>query len=295
MFQGTYTAIITPFQGGNVDEKKLATLVALQVRAGVDGIVACGSTGEFLYLAPDERRTIIDICADGCKGKAKLVVGCAALSAKETIELTHQAQKAGADGALIINPWFVKLSQESIVQYYKEINDAVDLPILLYNNAARTGVDMSVDTIVRVASLKNIRCLKECATSLARVCEFRQRLGDDFTLLDGNDDTLAGFLGMGGDGGIFIASNVAPSLYVALMKSWRAGHLDAFKALWQQLYPLSAVLSLERIKYAMALVHGVSLETRLPFAPLTAATQQEIETVLHALELWAPLASVRTQ
>ena len=297
MFQGIYTAIITPFRDGKVDEKKVEELVAFQVEAGVPGIVACGTTGESLFLSKDEQKRILEICATVCKGKAQLIAATGALSAEDTITNTHQAQKAGADVALIINPWYVKQSQESIYQHYKKISENVDLPILLYNNPTRTGMEISLETIVRLASFKNIQGLKDATSCLKRVSELKRQLGNQFQLFDGNDDTLAAFLAMGGNGGIMNATNVAPSLFVTLIKAWKENDLSTFKTTWQVAFPLVSALALESnpapIKYAMTLVHGVSIESRMPFAPLSPKTQEAIEAALSDLGLWKSLAVAR--
>lgn len=297
MFQGIYTAIITPFRDGKVDEKKLEELVTFQVKAGVQGIVTCGTTGEALFLSGDEQKHIIGICARVCKDKAQVVAGISALSAQEAITLTHQAQRAGADGVLIVTPWYVRPSQESLYQYYKNISEDIDLPIIIYNNPSRTGVDISFETIVRLASFKNIRGYKNSAPSLQRISELRCALGERLDLLAGNDDPFAAHLAMGGDGGIMMASNLAPDFFVTLMATWREGELPLFNTTWKKVFPLLSALALESnpapIKYAMTLVHGVSAETRLPFAPLSASTQKAIESALTDLGLWKPLASVR--
>jgi 4-hydroxy-tetrahydrodipicolinate synthase len=293
MFQGVYTAIITPFRDGKVDEKKLEELIAFQVEAGVQGVVACATTGEFVYLSQPERERVIEICVNIGKGKVQVLAGTGALSSEEVISLTHGVQKIGVDAAFIINPWYVKPSQESIYHYYKTINENVDIPIMAYNNPARTGVEISFETVLKLASLKNIQGMKDASPSLQRVAELKRSLGDCFALLAGDDDTLAAYLGMGGDGGVLVASNVAPSLFVALLSSWKNDDLGSFKETWKKVYPLACALSLERIKYAMALVHGVSIESRLPFAPLNASAQEAVEMALNDLNLWTPLVSVR--
>ena len=297
MFYGIYTAIITPFRSGKVDEKKLEELVTYQVEAGVQGVVPCGTTGEFLYLSPSEQKRIIEICAGVCKGKAHVIAGTGALSTEDTITQTREAQKAGATAALIVNPWYVKPSQESLYQYYKKISDRVDLPIIIYNNPSRTGVDMTFDTLSRLASCSKIQGYKDSSSNLIRISELKGQLGDRFSLLAGNDEPFAAFLGMGGDGAIMVGSNVAPQLFVDIMKCWQKGDLPQFQALWKKGFPLLLALCQESnpapIKYAMSLVHGVSLESRLPFAPLKDATQKAIQEALKVLGLWKPLDSVR--
>ncbi|MBY0502241.1 MAG: 4-hydroxy-tetrahydrodipicolinate synthase [Alphaproteobacteria bacterium] len=297
MFKGIYTAIITPFHKGKVDEKKLEELVVFQVNAGVQGIVPCGTTGESILLSPEEQKRVIEVCTDVCKRKIKVVPATGALTTTDTIFLTQQAQNIGADGVVIINPWYIKPSQESLYEYYKTINDNVDLPIIVYNNPTRTGVDTSSDTMIKLSACKNIQGYKDCSCCFQRVSELKSVLGNRYSLLSGNDDPFAAHLAMGGDGGILVASNVVPDIFVTLMKAWCEGDLPLFKATWKDVFPLLSALSLESnpapIKYAMGLVHGVSGESRLPFVPLKPATRLAIEASLQNLGLLHEFASAR--
>ncbi|MBX9786515.1 MAG: 4-hydroxy-tetrahydrodipicolinate synthase [Alphaproteobacteria bacterium] len=295
MFQDVYTAIITPFQNGKVDEKKLEELVSYQIEAGVKGVVPCGSTGEYLFLTPEEKIRIIEICANLCKGKAEVIAGTGAVSTEETISQTQRAQKAGATAALIISPWYVKPSQEGLYLHYKKISQKVELPIIIYNNPARTAVDMSLETLLRLMECPTIQGYKDSSSNFVMISELKQQLGDRLSLLAGNDEPLAAFLAMGGDGGILPVANVAPTHFVELMESWRTGNLSAFKAQWKKVFPLLIALTLERnpapLKYAMTLVYDVSPENRLPYAPLLESTKKAIEDALENLGLWVPLGS----
>jgi len=297
MFKGIYTAIITPFRNGKVDEKKFEELLIGQRNAGIKGVIPCGTTGEFLYLSEEEQQQIIEISVSVCKGKAKVIPGTATLSIKETIAKTQEAQKKGADGVLIVTPWYIKPSQESLYKYYKEVAENVDLPIIIYNNPSRTGVDISLETMEKLSSYKNIQGYKDSSSNLQRTTEFKCRLGNRFSLLAGNDDPLAAYLAMGGDGGILGISNLIPQTLTHLMEAWETGDLKTFRDIWEKIFPLMTALYLESIpyplKYAMTLVHGVSPETRLPFGPLRESTQKAIERELENLGLWKPLASVR--
>lgn len=299
MFQDVYTAIITPFQNGKVDEKKLEELVSCQVEAGVKGVVPCGSTGEYLFLTPEEKIRIIEICANLCKGKAEVIAGTGAVSTEETISQTQRAQKAGATAALIISPWYVRPSQEGLYLHYKKISQNVDLPIIIYNNPARTAVDMSLETLLRLMGCPAIQGYKDSSSNFVMISELKQQLGDRLSLLAGNDEPLAAFLAMGGDGGILPVANVAPTHFVELMASWRTGNLSAFKDQWNKAFPLLIALTLERnpapLKYAMTLVYDVSPENRLPYAPLQESTKKAIEHALENLGLWTPLASERAR
>ncbi|HCC24036.1 MAG TPA: 4-hydroxy-tetrahydrodipicolinate synthase, partial [Holosporales bacterium] len=259
MFQGIYTAIITPFQNGKVDEKKLEELVSCQIKAGVSGVVPCGTTGEFLFLTPSEQTRIIEICSSVCKGKAEVIAGTGAVSTEETISQTNLAQKAGATAALVINPWYVKPSQEGLYQHYKKVSENTDLPIVIYNNPSRTGVAMTADTLVRLMDCPAIQGYKDSSSNFVMVSDLKKQLGNRLSLLAGNDEPLAAFLAMGGDGGILVVSNVAPSHFVELMDFWRSGDLPQFKAQWMKVFPLLMALGRESnpapIKYAMTLVH----------------------------------------
>lgn len=296
MFQGVYTAIITPFHNGKVDEKKLEELLTFQVEAGMQGVVCCGTTGEFQYLSPVEQKRVIELCVQVCKGKIQVIAGCATLSIDDTIGLVHQAEKVGADGALVVTPWYVKPSQESLCHYYKMVSESVGLPLIVYNNPSRTGVDISLETVLRLASYDNIRGYKDSASNLQRTSELKGKLGDRLCLLAGNDDPFAAYLAMGGDGGILGFSNVAPYLAARLMKAWQASDLATFKTTWEAVFPLISALYLESIpcptKYALTLTHGVSPETRLPFAPLKASTQEAVQKALQDLGLWNSLSIV---
>lgn len=297
MFYGAYTAIITPFRDGKVDEKKLEELVDLQIKAGVQGIVPCGTTGESLYLSPLEQERIIKICVKIAKGKALVLPGTGSISTEETINLTQMAQKAGADGAVIITPWYIRPSQQSLFEHYKKINDNVDIPFIVYNNPARTGFETSIETLDKLASLKKCQGFKDSSPHIQRAAEFKQAVGNRLSLLVGNDDALAAYLAVGAEGGILVASNVAPSLFVSLMKAWEKADLTSFKAIWKKVFSLVSALSGESnpisIKYAMTLAHGVSSEFRLPCVSLNSVTKTAIERALQELGLWQPQRSMR--
>ncbi|MBX9621616.1 MAG: 4-hydroxy-tetrahydrodipicolinate synthase [Alphaproteobacteria bacterium] len=299
MFRDVYTAIITPFKNGKVDEKKLEELVSCQIEVGVKGVVPCGTTGEFLFLTPEEQTRIIEVCANVCKGKAQVIAGTGAVSTEETISQIQRAQKAGATAALIISPWYVRPSQEGLYLHYKKVSQNVELPIIIYNNPARTAVDMSLETLLRLMECPTIQGYKDSSSNFVMISDLKRQLGDRLSLLAGNDDPLAAFLAMGGDGGILVVSNVAPVHFVKLMTSWREGNLSAFKAQWKRVFPLLLALTRESnpapIKYAMSLVYDVSPENRLPYAPLLESTKKAIEGALENLGLWTPLTSERVR
>lgn len=299
MFTGVYTAIITPFQNGRVDGKKLEALVAMQMAAGVSGLVTCGTTGEGLLLSSDEQKYVLDVCTSASSGQLQIVAGTGRVSTQETIELTRQAEQSGATGVLVMTPWYVKPSQESLIEHYREVSGSTKLPIIVYNNLTRTGVDLSFETMVRLCEFENIKGYKESATDFARISKLKGHFGGRLSVLAGNDDTLAAYLGMGADGGILSAANAIPADFVRLVDAWKTGDLALFQKQWAELFPLLSAMSMEcnplPIRYIMTLLHGVSSEMRLPFQPLKKSSQKAIEDALQGLGLWSPLASAREQ
>lgn len=288
MFKGVYTALITPFHNGRVDEKIFAEFVEWQIQQGVTGLVPCGTTGESLFLDSQEQKRLVEIAVDVSHGRATVIAGTAALTTEGTIALTQQAKKAGADGALIVNPWYIKPSQESLYQHYKAVHDAVDLPIIIYNNPSRTGVEISIDVLKRFKELPNICGIKDSSSNLLRATSLRNIMGSDFSLLAGNDDTMAGYLAMGGDGAISVASNVLPQLFARFYHAWEEQDIKLFEIIRDQLYPFIEALSTDSnphpVKYATSLVKQIPLESRLPFAPLGAEAMEAIKKTLNDLE-----------
>lgn len=292
MFHGLYTAIVTPWRAGKLDVKKLEELMAQQVDAGVQGVVVCGTTGESLSLSPEDQEHLVRICAEVAQGKIRVMAATGSLSTEETILRTKSAEKAGADSALIISPWYTRPSQDNLYHHFKAIHENTDLPIVLYNNPTRTGLDIHVETVIRLAALPKIQGLKDGAPCLGRIAQLRTGLGNNFPLMECIDDRVAAYLAMGGDGVFAVASNVAPALYVQLIRAWRENDLCSFKATLGRLTPLFSALALESnpgpIKYAVHLVHGIEDTSALSYVALSPATKQTIRSALQELELWAP-------
>ncbi len=299
MFTGVYTAIITPFRDGRVDGKKLEELVSLQAAAGVRGIVTCGTTGEGLLLSANELKNILDICVSVSSGQLQVIAGTGRITTQETIELTQEAEKAGASGVLVTTPWYVNPSQDSLLKHYQQVCEATDLPVIVYNNPTRTGVEIALSTLLRIGEFKNVKGYKESGTDFARVSQLKDQFRDSLNVLAGNDDTLAAYLSMGADGGILSAANAIPADFVRLVDAWQTNDLALFKKKWAELFPLLESMSRESnplpIRYIMTLLHGVSPETRLPFEPLQESTQRAIKEALQNLGLWSPPTVVREQ
>ena len=210
MFKGSFVALITPFRRGKVDEKAFEAFVDWQIAEGTHGVVPCGTTGELPTLSHEEHRRVTELCIAVARGRVPVIAGTGSNSTEEAIELTRHAKEAGADGALVVTPYYNKPTQEGLYQHYKAINDAVDLPIIIYNIPARCVVDMSVETMARLAKLPNIVGVKDATANVSRATLQRMACGAEFCQLSGEDVTQIGFLAQGGHGCISVTGNVAP-------------------------------------------------------------------------------------
>jgi 4-hydroxy-tetrahydrodipicolinate synthase len=284
MFKGSITALITPFKNGLVDEEALRRLVEWQIAEGTHGLVPTGTTGESPTLDFDEHKRVIEITIEATRGRVPVIAGTGSNSTAEAIELSTHAEKAGATGILIVNPYYNKPTQEGLYQHFKAINDRVGIPILIYNIPSRTNVDMSVATMARLFELKNIVGVKDATANLARVSQQRAALGPEFNQLSGEDATALGFTAHGGHGCISVASNVAPRLCAEFHNALLKGDFAAALKLQDQLMPLFDVLFVETnpgpVKYAASRLGLCSAEMRLPLAPVTEATKKAVDAEL---------------
>lgn len=289
MFKGSITALITPFKNGSVDEEALRRIVEWQISEGTHGLVPVGTTGESPTLNYEEHKRVVEITVASAKGRVPVIAGTGSNSTAEAIELTEHAKHAGATAALIVTPYYNKPTQEGLYQHFKAINDAVDIPIVIYNIPGRSIVDMSVDTMGRLFQLKNIVGVKDATANLARASQQRLALGKDFNLLSGEDATALGFMAHGGHGCISVASNVAPRLCADFQNACLAGDFERALELHDRLMPLHDVLFVETnpspVKYAVSRLGLCSPETRLPLVPISEATKKAVDMVLNKLGL----------
>jgi len=284
-FTGSYVALITPFLAdGKVDERAFQDLVAWQIAEGTDGLVPCGTTGESTTMSHDEHRRVIELCIEAARGKAVVMAGTGSNSTTEAIELTLHAQKAGADAALVVVPYYNRPTQEGLYQHYKTIHDASGLPIVIYNIPGRTGVDMSIDTMKRLAELPRIAGVKDATADLARPLRTRLAIGPDFAQFSGEDITALAFLVQGGHGCISVVSNVAPKLCAEMQHAWAAGEVKTAMAISERLAPLADALFAETsptpVKYAAELLGKSSATLRSPLLPATQAVRARVEAAL---------------
>jgi 4-hydroxy-tetrahydrodipicolinate synthase len=287
MFTGTYTAIVTPFKNGQLDEAALARLIKLQVKGGVDGIVPVGTTGESPTVDFEEHIRIVELSVKLAAGKIKVLAGTGANSTSEAIGLTIAAEKAGADGSLQVAPYYNKPTQEGLFQHFKAIADNTKLPIVLYSIPGRCGIEIAVPTVKRLAAdCKNIVGIKEAGGNADRVSQLRAALGNKFEILSGDDALTLPFMAVGAQGVISVASNVAPREVATMVRAFAAGDTQKALAIHQKLYPLFKDLFVETnpvpVKAALAMLGLIDEEYRLPLVQLSAASRATLKAAMKA-------------
>jgi 4-hydroxy-tetrahydrodipicolinate synthase len=286
-FRGSFTALVTPFKNGSVDEKAFRDLVDWQIAEGTNGLVPVGTTGESPTLSHDEHKKVVEWCVDQARGRVPVVAGAGSNSTKEAIDLAQHAEKAGADAVLVVTPYYNKPTQEGLYQHFKAINDAIGIPILIYNIPGRSVIDMSVDTMKRLYELANIAGVKDATANMARVSQQRAAMGEDFNQLSGEDITALGFMVHGGHGCISVTSNVAPRLCAEFQAACQKGDFAAALKLQDKLAPLHLNLFVETspapVKYALSLLGKCANILRLPMVPASKTAQVAVrDAMVHA-------------
>ncbi|HVV94275.1 MAG TPA: 4-hydroxy-tetrahydrodipicolinate synthase [Hyphomicrobiales bacterium] len=286
-FRGSFTALVTPFKNGELDERGFRELVEWQIAEGTHGLVPMGTTGESPTVSHDEHKAVVEWCVDQAKGRVPVIAGAGSNSTREAIELARHAEEAGADGVLVVAPYYNKPGQEGLYQHFKAINDAIGIPIVMYNIPGRSVIDISVETMARLYALKNIVGVKDATANLARVSAQRDAMGPDFIQLSGEDATALGFMAHGGDGCISVTSNVAPRLCSEFQTACLASDFGAALKVQDRLYPLHVSLFLENspapTKFALNLLGRMDEELRLPLAPCGDATRGRVRgAMVHA-------------
>ena len=280
MFKGVLTALVTPFRDCAVDEEAFVRLVERQIAGGAHGLVPVGTTGETATLSHDEHRRVVELCIATAAGRGPVVAGAGSNATDEAIELVRHAKTVGADAALVVTPYYNRPSQEGLYAHYAAINEAVQLPVLLYNVPARTSVDLSNETIARLARLPNIVGIKDATGDLARASFQRLQCGEDWVMLSGNDDSALGYLAHGGHGCISVTCNVAPELVSAFMNDALAGQWKGALYGQDRLIRLHKALfadaSPSPTKFALAHLGLCQEEARLPIVPCSEAARAEV-------------------
>jgi 4-hydroxy-tetrahydrodipicolinate synthase len=285
-FRGAFTALVTPFRDGALDEKAFVALVRRQIDAGIHGLVPMGTTGESATVTPEEHRRVVELCIETAAGSTPVIAGAGSNNTAEAIELVRFAKTAGADAALVVTPYYNRPSQEGLYRHYAAINDAVDFPVLVYNVPARTSVDISNDTLERLAKLPNVIGIKDATSDLGRASLQRLHCGPDWVMLSGNDDSALGYMAHGGHGCITVTANVAPQLVASFFDACLQGDWDGALKRNDQLIHLHKALfadaSPSPTKFAMAQLGVCNEEFRLPLSPCSEAARPQ---VLEALKI----------
>jgi 4-hydroxy-tetrahydrodipicolinate synthase len=268
MFEGSFVAIVTPFKNGKVDASALRGLVEFHIENGTNGIVPCGTTGESATLNHAEHEEVIRIAVDTCKGRIPVLAGTGSNATHEAVELTQRAQKIGADGALLITPYYNKPTQEGLFQHFSMVAKETDIPIILYNVPSRTSINMESGTVARLSVIKNIVGIKEASGSLVQVSEIIDSCGPDFEVISGEDALTWPILAIGGKGAISVTANLVPDKCAKLCKAAREGDIETAKALHYELLKLSDIMFVETnpipVKAALALMGRIGNEFRAP-------------------------------
>mgnify|MGYP001387091718 FL=1 len=292
MFKGSNVALITPFKNSKLDEESYIKLIHFHMENGTNGLVPAGTTGESPTLNHDEHQRVIDLCIRECKGKIPVIAGTGSNSTEEAISLTSHAEKAGANGALIVTPYYNKPTQEGLYQHYKAINDSVGIPIIIYNIPSRCVIDMSVDTMARLFELKNIAGVKDATGDLNRLDETIKKLGPEFIQLTGEDGLAYKFNKRGGVGIISVTANIAPKLCSDMQKYSKSdsdNELKEAERIDQILQPLHKSLFIESnpapVKYAAKLLGLCDDEIRLPLVKIKKETEEEVKKALSSAKL----------
>jgi 4-hydroxy-tetrahydrodipicolinate synthase len=289
VFEGVLTALVTPFRNGEVDEAALRDLIDRQIVAGVDGIVPCGSTGESATLSHGEHRRVVEIVVQAVRGRVAVVAGTGSNNTREAVELTLHAKQAGADGALLISPYYNKPTQEGIFEHYAEIARRTAFPLLVYNIPGRTASNILPPTLARLAHFEQVVGVKEACGDLGQIAEVIARCPEDFRVLSGDDVLTLPLLAIGGHGVICTTSNVAPSEMVELVRSFRAGDVERARRMHYRMMPLFDVLFCETnpipVKAALHEMGLIGAEIRLPLTPLTQPNRERLRVVLKELGL----------
>ena len=268
MFKGSITALVTPFKNGAVDEAGVAELAERQIAAGTHGLVPCGTTGESATLTFEEHMRVVEIVVETAKGRVPVIAGTGSNNTAVAIQNQARARELGADAGLVAAPYYNKPNAEGLYQHFKAINDAVDLPIVVYNVPGRTVVDILAETVARIATLEHVVGIKDATADMARVTQHRRLIGTDFVQLSGDDPTVLGYNATGGVGAISVTSNVAPELCAQFQAATLAGDWETARQLNDRLLPLHHALfsssSPGPTKYAMSLLGVTNTELRLP-------------------------------
>jgi 4-hydroxy-tetrahydrodipicolinate synthase len=282
--RGSITALVTPFRDGKVDEEAFRAHVNWQIEEGTHGLVPVGTTGESPTLSHEEHDRVVRVCVEETRGRVPVIAGAGSNSTAEAVAFSRNAEEVGADALLIVTPYYNRPTQDGLSQHFKAINDAVGIPILIYNIPGRSVVDMSVETMARLFELKNIAGVKDATANIARVSLQRQAMGADFIQLSGEDATALGFMAHGGHGCISVTSNIAPRLCSEMQESCLKGDYAAALGVQDRLMPLHTAIFIETnpspTKFALSVLGRMTDDVRLPMLPVTDGTKRAVRSAM---------------
>lgn len=285
MFSGSIPALVTPFRDGIFDESAFRRLIEWQTESGSTALVPCGTTGESPTVSHDEHMRIIDVCIEVAAGRVPVIAGAGSNSTSEAVMLARHAEAAGADAVLVVTPYYNKPNQEGLYRHFREIHDAIAIPIIMYNIPGRSIVDLQLDTMVRLAGLPRIAGVKDATGEIARVSDYRQAIGEDFCQLSGNDESALAHFAHGGSGCISVSANVAPALCAEFQAACTAGDMVKARELNDRLHPLHRAMFADSspgpVKYALSRVcDWMTDELRLPAMPCSADARRAVDAAL---------------
>jgi len=284
MFSGSMVAIVTPFANGSVDQQALRSLVEFHLQNGTDAIVPCGTTGESATLSHAEHNQVVELVIEAVNGRVPVIAGAGSNNTAEAIRLSRHAKEAGADGVLLITPYYNKPTQEGLFQHFSAIAGKVEIPMVLYNVPSRTGTDILPSTVARLAKIPEIVGIKEATGCMGRATELVTSCGPDFAVISGDDGTFFPMLCVGGQGVISVTANIAPDLMASLYDNFTAGNYDAARGLHHRLLKLIQTMFIETnpvpVKESLVMMGKVKLELRLPLCPLSAGSRETLRSVL---------------
>jgi 4-hydroxy-tetrahydrodipicolinate synthase len=284
MFKGSLVAIVTPFVNGKLDEKRFNSLLEFQIKNGTSGIVPCGTTGESATLSLEEHERVVEITVQTVAGRVPVIAGTGSNNTAEAIRLTRYAKGAGVDGVLLISPYYNKPTQKGIYLHFKTIAEEVDIPIVLYNIASRTGINIEPDTVAKLAQIKNIVAIKEASGNLSQMAQIVKLCGDNIALISGDDALTLPVLSIGGIGVISVVANIVPAQTAQLIKLFEDGKIEESRKIYYQLLPLVKAMFIETnpgpVKQALGMMGLVKPELRLPLCPMLPDNEEKLRQVL---------------
>jgi len=284
MFKGVFTALLTPFKNGEMDEVSFRSFIDFQIESGIHGLVPVGTTGESPTVSHDEHKLAVEICIDQANKKVPVIAGTGSNNTAEAIELTNHACEKGADAALVVTPYYNKPNQEGLYAHYKAIAENSDIPIVIYNIPGRSIVDMNLETMNKLFQIKNIIGVKDATSDISRVFKYKSIIGDSFNQLSGEDATTLAYMTYGGHGSISVTSNIAPKLCSDFMNLCLAGKFDEASKINDKLMKLHECLFLEPspgpVKYAAEKLGLMSSELRLPLVEISKNTKDRVDEAM---------------